>query len=394
MRNSFVSKKIMEMPPSGIRRFFDAASMMEGVISLGVGEPDFETPWHVREAAIASLEKGRTAYTANQGLMNLRYAIAEYLQERFQIRYDGKSQVVVTVGASEGIDIALRTVIEPGDEVLVIEPSYVSYKPCVEMAGGVAVPIATKEENEFRLAPEELLEHITPKTKAIILPYPNNPTGAIMEKKDLLAITPILIENDIFVISDEVYAELTYGGNHVSIASMPGMYERTVVLSGFSKAFAMTGWRIGYAVGPEEIIKNMNKIHQYIIMCAPTPSQFAGLEAMQSEDRDEEIDAMREAYDERRKVIVNGFRNMGLSCFEPKGAFYVFPSIKRTGLSSEEFCQRLLREKKVAVVPGNAFGDSGEGFIRCSYAYSIESIQKALDIIAEFVKDYLSIKVK
>lgn len=394
MKRSYVAKTIVDMPPSGIRRFFDAASMMEGVISLGVGEPDFETPWHVREAAISSLERGKTSYSANQGFRELRDAVSDYLFDRFHLRYDGGKQIVVTVGASEGIDIAMRALIEPGDEVLVVEPSFVSYKPCIVMCGGVPVPIATKEENEFRLLPEELERHITKKTKAIVLPFPNNPTGAIMEKKDLEAIAPLLIAHDIFVISDEIYAELTYGNTHVSIASLPGMEERTVVLNGFSKAFAMTGWRIGYAAGPQEVIESMNKIHQYVIMCAPTTSQYAGIEAMVNSERDEEIAVMRDAYDERRRVIVNGFRQMGLSCFEPKGAFYAFPSIKRTGLSSEAFCERLLRQKKVAVVPGNAFGDSGEGYIRCSYAYAIADIQRALSVISSFVSELLSVGVK
>lgn len=389
MRDSYIAKNIQQMPPSGIRKFFDVANMMKGAISLGVGEPDFETPWHVREAAISSLEKGKTSYTANQGMQELREEISRYLEDRFQLKYNPKDQIVVTVGASEGIDIALRALVDPGDEVLLIEPSFVSYKPCITMAGGIPVVIDTKAENDFRVTAEEIACCITSKTKAIVLPFPNNPTGAIMEKKDLESIAKILIDNDIFVISDEIYAELTYGGNHVSIASIAGMMERTVVLNGFSKSFAMTGWRLGYAAGPKEVISNMNKIHQYIIMCAPTSSQYAGIEALRFEDRDEEIDIMREAYDERRRVLVNGFRNMGLDCFEPKGAFYVFPSIQKTGMGSMEFCESLLESQKVAVVPGSAFGDSGEGFVRCSYAYCIKSIEEALDRIEKFVTPIL-----
>jgi len=382
----YLSQNIMNMPSSGIRKFFDVANMMENAISLGVGEPDFETPWHVREAAISSLEKGYTSYSSNTGMMDLRIAISDYMDEKFSTKYDPKTQILVTIGASEGIDIALRALINPGDEVLVIEPSYVSYKPCVSMCGGVPVPVVTYEENDFRVRSEDIESKITPKTKAIILPYPNNPTGGIMEIEDLAAISKVLIEHDIFVISDEVYAELTYGTKHVSIASLPGMYERTVVLNGFSKAFAMTGWRLGFACGPEEMIFNMNKIHQYIAMCAPTPSQFAGIEALTSQQREEELEVMRDAYDERRRVVVDGFRNMGLSCFEPKGAFYVFPSIKKTGMTSNEFCEKLLYAEKVAVVPGTAFGECGEGFIRCSYAYSIENIERALFRIWSFVK--------
>ena len=386
MSKQYIAKSIEKMPTSGIRKFFDVVSTMEGVISLGVGEPDFETPWHVREEAITSIEKGKTAYTSNQGMVPLRQAIADYLYEKYDIKYDAEKEVLITVGASEGIDLALRAICEIGDEVLVVEPSYVSYKPCVVMAGGVPVPLTTKEENDFRLTVSDIEEKITDKTKAIILPYPNNPTGAIMEKKDLEAISDIIIKNDLVVISDEIYGELTYGRKHVSIASLPGMHERTIVLNGFSKAFAMTGWRLGYAAAPKPFIKQMTKIHQYIIMCAPTMSQYAGLEALTSEEREEDIDIMREAYDERRRVMVDGFRNMGLSCFEPMGAFYVLPCIKSTGLTSEEFCERLLYEENVAVVPGTAFGECGEGFIRCSYAYSIESIKGALERIEKFVK--------
>ncbi len=382
----YIADNIVNMPTSGIRKFFDVVSTMEGVISLGVGEPDFETPWHVREAAVTSIEKGKTAYTSNQGMVPLRKAIADYLFEKYNIKYHAEEEILITVGASEGIDLALRALCNPGDEVLVVEPSYVSYKPCVVMAGGVPVTVTTKEENDFRLTVKDIEEKLTEKTKVLILPYPNNPTGAIMEKKDLEAISDIIIKNDLIVISDEIYAELTYGRHHISVASLPGMHERTIVLNGFSKAFAMTGWRLGYAAAPKIFIEQMTKIHQYIIMCAPTMSQYAGFEALISEDREEDVDIMREAYDERRRVMVDGFRNMGLSCFEPMGAFYVFPCIKSTGLTSEEFCERLLFEENVAVVPGTAFGDCGEGFIRCSYAYSIENIREALERIEKFVK--------
>lgn len=382
----YIADNIVNMPTSGIRKFFDVVSTMEGVISLGVGEPDFETPWHVREAAVTSIEKGKTAYTSNQGMVPLRKAIADYLFEKYNIKYHAEEEILITVGASEGIDLALRALCNPGDEVLVVEPSYVSYKPCVVMAGGVPVTVTTKEENDFRLTVKDIEEKLTEKTKVLILPYPNNPTGAIMEKKDLEAISDIIIKNDLIVISDEIYAELTYGRHHISVASLPRMHERTIVLNGFSKAFAMTGWRLGYAAAPKIFIEQMTKIHQYIIMCAPTMSQYAGFEALISEDREEDVDIMREAYDERRRVMVDGFRNMGLSCFEPMGAFYVFPCIKSTGLTSEEFCERLLFEENVAVVPGTAFGDCGEGFIRCSYAYSIENIREALERIEKFVK--------
>ena len=385
----YVSKKINEMPSSGIRKFFDVASTLKGAISLGVGEPDFETPWYAREAAISSLEKGLTSYSSNQGMMELREEICKYMDEKYGLKYDPHDEIVVTIGASEGIDIALRAIIEPGDEIMVVEPSYVSYIPCITMCGGVPVVLETKNENEFRLQPEEIESKITPKTKAIILPYPNNPTGAIMEKKDLEAIAEVIIKHDLVVLSDEIYSELTYGQHHVSIASIEGMRERTIVLNGFSKAFAMTGWRLGYACAPKGFIFNMNKIHQYIAMCAPTPSQYAGIEVLRNEKRDDDISIMRDAYDERRQVMVNGFRNMGLECFEPKGAFYVFPDIRRTGLSSDDFCNKLLFDQKVAVVPGTAFGECGEGFIRCSYAYSIKDIKKALNRIEIFVKKYI-----
>lgn len=386
-KKSFVAEHIKEIPFSGIRKFFDVASEMEGVVSLGVGEPDFETPWPVREKAIYTLEKRRTTYTSNAGLLELRKEISKYLEDRINVQYNPKTQVLVTVGASEGIDVALRAVINRGDEVLVVEPSYVSYKPCVLMSGGVPVVITTKVENEFRLTAEELSSKITDKTKALILPYPNNPTGAIMEKEDLEKIAKVLIDKDIVVISDEIYSELTYGGKkHVSIASIEGMYEKTIVLNGFSKAFAMTGWRLGYACGPFEIIEAMTKIHQYIIMCAPTVGQHAAIEALKNCDT--YVANMKKEYDARRRVMLKGFRDMGLECFEPLGAFYLFPSIQSTGMSSEEFCEKLLFEERVAVVPGTALGESGEGFIRCSYAYSIEDIKIALARIEKFVVKY------
>ena len=381
----YIAKSIKEMPSSGIRKFFDVANTMEDVVSLGVGEPDFSTPWQASEAAILSIERGQTAYTSNQGMPELRDAISEYLRDKFDVSYR-QEEILVTVGASEGIDLALRAVLNPGEEVLVPEPSYVSYKPCVVMAGGVPVEIHTKVENQFRVTAEEIRNAVTDKTKAIILPYPNNPTGGIMRREHLEAIAPVIQEKDLIVISDEIYAELTYGGEpHVSIASLPGMRERTILLNGFSKAFAMTGWRLGYAAAPSAFMDEMVKIHQYVIMCAPTMSQYAGLEALANDRREDELARMREAYDERRRVMVDGFRSMGLDCFEPQGAFYVFPSIQSTGLSSEEFCERLLFENKTAVVPGTAFGRSGEGFIRCSYAYSVESIKIALDRIESFL---------
>jgi len=381
---SFVTDKINALPYSGIRKFFDMASAMKDVVSLGVGEPDFYTPWNVREEAIYHLEKRRTAYTSNAGLMPLRAEIAAYTKNRWRLSYDPESQTIVTVGASEAIDIALRAVVDYGDEVLYHEPCFVSYMPCIKLAGGVPVVMETKNEDEFRLTPEALEKAITNKTKALILGYPNNPTGAVMQRNDLEKIAEILRERDILVISDEIYAELTYGGEeHVSIASLPGMYEKTLVINGFSKAYAMTGWRLGYACGPADIITAMTKIHQYAIMCAPTTSQYAAVTALR--DCAAFVDAMRKEYDARRRVILNGFRNIGLDCFEPKGAFYVFPSIQKTGLSTEEFCNRLLAEQKVAVVPGNAFGKCGEGFIRCSYAYSIDAIKIALNGIEAFV---------
>jgi aminotransferase len=373
------------MPFSGIRKFFDVANEIEGVISLGVGEPDFDTPWAVRERAIYNLEKGKTVYTSNAGLMELRKEICKYLNKTIGVQYDSKHQIIVSVGASESIDLAIRALVNPGEEVLVPEPSYVSYKPCITMAGGVPVVINTKVENEFRLTPEELIENITDKTKAIILPYPNNPTGGIMEKEDLEKLAEVLRDKDIMVISDEIYSELTYGGKrHASIASIDGMRDKTIVINGFSKAFAMTGWRLGYAAGPDAVISAMTKIHQYCIMCAPTTAQYAAVEALAN--CRESVDKMRKEYDMRRRIMLNGFRSMGLECFEAKGAFYLFPSIQSTGLTSDVFCERLLFEEKVAVVPGTAFGDCGEGFIRCSYAYSIEDIKKALSKIEKFVE--------
>ncbi len=386
-KKSFVADKIKKIPYSGIRKFFDVAKEIEGVISLGVGEPDFETPWAIRERAIYNLEKGRTVYTSNAGLMELREELSQYFERKINVKYNPKNQIIVTVGASEGIDIALRAVVNSGDEVLLPQPSYVSYKPCIEMAGGVPVIITTKVENDFRLTPDELLDKITDKTKALILPYPNNPTGAIMERNDLEKIAEVLKDRDIVVISDEIYAELTYGDRtHVSIASIDGMYDKTIVLNGFSKAYSMTGWRVGYAAGPEDIIAAMTKIHQYIIMCASTTGQYAALEALKS--CDVSVAAMRKEYDARRRFMLKGFRDMGLECFEALGAFYLFPCIKCTGMSSDEFCERLLNEQKVAVVPGTALGESGEGFIRCSYAYSIDDINKALIHIEKFVKKY------
>lgn len=385
--DKLLSPVVTAMPPSGIRKFFDLAAEMEDVISLGVGEPDFTTPWSIREAGIYSLEKGRTHYTANAGLMELRQEICNYTKRKYAVEYDPKKEVIVTVGGSEAIDIMMRTVIHAGDEVLIPEPSFVCYKPCTVMAGGIPIAIETKEEDEFRLRPEHLREKITPKTKLLILPYPNNPTGAVMNKSDLEAIAEVLRGTDILVLSDEIYGELRYGEEkHTPFSAIDDMRERTVVVNGFSKAFAMTGWRLGYALGPAPIIKQMTKVHQYCIMSAPTTSQYAAVEAMRSCDDD--VEEMCREYNYRRRYIVDGFRKMGLSCFEPLGAFYVFPCIKSTGMTSEEFCQRLLEEEHVAVVPGNAFGESGEGFVRVSYAYSIENLQAALERIAKFVEKY------
>ena len=382
MRNP-LSTKIVDIKPSGIRKFFDIVNEMDDAISLGVGEPDFDTPWHIREEGIFSLESGKTFYTSNTGLKELRKEISHYLLRRIGVKYDPEHQVIVTVGGSEAIDIALRSMLDPGDEVLIPQPSYVSYEPCTVLADGVPVIINLKEENEFRLTKEELLEHITDKTKILILPFPNNPTGAIMEEDDLRAIAEVCVEKDIFVLSDEIYSELTYKGEHNSIARMPGMAERTIVINGFSKAYAMTGWRLGYAAGPTQIIEQMLKIHQFAIMCAPTTSQYAAIEALRNGDKD--VADMRESYDQRRRFLMHSFKKMGLDCFEPFGAFYVFPSIKKFGLTSEEFATKLLMQEKVAVVPGTAFGDCGEGFLRISYAYSLSDLKKALEKIEKFV---------
>ena len=381
MRNP-LSKKVVALKPSGIRRFFDVASEMHDVISLGVGEPDFDTPWHIREEGIYSLEKGRTFYTSNAGLTELRDEIGKYLTRRFGLTYE-RDQIMVTVGGSEAIDIGLRAMLDPGDEVLIPEPCYVSYLPCVSLADGVPVTIELKEENQFKLTKEQLEAAITEKTKILILAFPNNPTGAIMTKEDLEELVPVILKHDLFVMSDEIYSELSYQGNHVSIASLLGMAERTIVINGFSKSYAMTGWRLGYAAGPREIMKQMIKIHQYAIMCAPTTSQYAAIEALRNGDED--VARMRESYDERRRFLVKALRDMGMPCFEPFGAFYVFPNISRFGMTSEEFAKRLLMEYKVAVVPGTAFGDCGEGFLRVSYAYSIEDLKKALEQIQKFI---------
>lgn len=382
MRNP-LSDKIVSIPPSGIRKFFDIVSEMPDAISLGVGEPDFDTPWHIREEGIYSLEKGRTFYTSNSGLKELREEIVRYLERRIHVSYDPLREVLITVGGSEGIDAAFRAMLNPGDEVLIPQPSYVSYEPCAVLADGVPVIIELKEENEFRLTKEQLLAAITDKTKILVLPFPNNPTGAIMEKEDLEAIAEVCIEKDIFVLSDEIYSELSYKGDHVSIASLPGMRERTILINGFSKAYAMTGWRLGYACGPADIIAQMTKIHQYAIMCAPTTSQYAAVEALRNGDED--VAMMRESYDQRRRFLMNAFQEMGLSCFEPYGAFYTFPSIKEFGMSSDEFATRFLEEEKVAVVPGTAFGACGEGFLRISYAYSLEQLKEALGRLSHFV---------
>ena len=382
MRNP-LSKTIESIPPSGIRKFFDVVNEIEGAVSLGVGEPDFDTPWHVRDEGIYSLEKGRTFYTSNSGLKELREEICRFVKRKYDCDYT-VSETLVTVGGSEAIDIAFRAMLDAGDEVIIPEPCYVSYKPCAVLAGGIPVVIDLKEENRFRLTREELLSAITERTKILLLSFPNNPTGAIMEREDLEAIAEVCREKDIFVVSDEIYSELTYGKEpHVSIASLPGMKERTVVINGFSKAFAMTGWRLGYALGPENVIKQMTKIHQFAIMCAPTTSQFAAVEALRNGDDD--IKVMRESYDQRRKYLLNAFEDMGLPCFEPEGAFYMFPSIKRFNMSSEEFAERLLKAEKLAVVPGTAFGDSGEGFLRISYAYSIDSLKEAMGRLERFI---------
>lgn len=384
--SEFLNESIINVKPSGIRKFFSIAEEMKNVISLGVGEPDFKTPWHIRDTAIEYLNQGKTRYTANAGLIELRHEIADFYKRKYNVEYDGKSEVLVTVGGSEGIDMAIRTIISPGDEVLVIEPSFVCYSPLVSMAGGKVVTVTTKAENKFKLTPEELESAITSKTKLLVFPYPNNPTGGIMRREDIEKITDIIIKNNIFVLSDEIYSELTYGNEkHCSIASIEGMKERTIVINGFSKTYSMTGWRLGYALAPAPIIEQMTKLHQFAIMSAPTNSQYAAIEALRNGDKD--IEKMREDYDMRRKFTVNAFRKIGLDCFEPEGAFYVFPCIKSTGLTSDEFAEKLIMSKRVAVVPGTAFGECGEGFIRVSYCYSIENIKKAIDRIEEFINE-------
>ncbi len=383
MRNP-LADKVVEIKPSGIRKFFDIVSEMKDAISLGVGEPDFDTPWHIREEGIYSLEKGRTSYTSNAGLKELKQEICQYINRKQKVLYDFNKEVLVTVGGSEAIDMALRAMLNPGEEVLIPQPCYVSYEPCTVLAGGVPVIIDLKAENQFRLTARELREHITDKTKVLILAFPNNPTGAIMEKADLEAIAEVIIEKDIFVISDEIYSELSYKGDHVSIITIPGMRERTIMINGFSKAYAMTGWRLGYACGPENIITQMTKIHQFAIMCAPTTSQYAAIEALKNGDDD--VKEMRDVYDQRRRYLLHAFREMGLDCFEPFGAFYVFPCIKEFGMTSDEFAMRFLEEEKVAVVPGTAFGDCGEGFLRISYAYSLENLKVAIERMERFVR--------
>lgn len=383
MRN-FISDKTASIQPSGIRKFFDIVSEMKDAISLGVGEPDFDTPWHIRDEGIYALERGRTFYTSNSGLKDLRQEISNYLKRIQNIEYNPENEILVTVGGSEAIDIGLRAVINPGDEVIIPQPSYVSYEPCAVLAGAKPVIINLKAENDFRLKPEELLSAITDKTKVLILPYPNNPTGAIMEQKDLEAIAKIIIEKDILVMSDEIYSALTYKEKHVSIASLRGMKERTILINGFSKAYAMTGWRLGYACAPKEIIQQMTKIHQFAIMCAPTTSQYAAIEALKNGDND--VETMRQAYNQRRRFLLHAFKEIGLECFEPFGAFYVFPSIKEFNMTSEEFATRFLKEEKVAVVPGTAFGACGEGYLRISYAYSIENLKVAIERLKNFVE--------
>ena len=384
--DKLISPRAAAMRPSGIRKFFDLAAEMPDCISLGVGEPDFKTPWAIRDAGIRSLERGKTKYTANAGMIELREEICKYMKRRFDLEYNDRSEVLVTVGGSEAIDICIRSLVQPGDEVIIVEPCFVCYEPIAVLTGGVPVHLTTREEDDFRLTADELRAAITPKTKLLVLPFPNNPTGAVMEKEHLEEIAEVLRGTDIMVLSDEIYAELYYGKNrHVSIASLPGMQERTIVVNGFSKAYAMTGWRLGYACGPAPIIKAMIKIHQSCIMSAPTTSQYAAVVAMR--ECDAEIEKMRLEYNQRRRLVVKGFNDMGLHCFEPKGAFYVFPCIKTTGMSSQEFCQELLMNKKVAVVPGDAFGECGEGYIRISYAYSVEHLTTALKRIREFLAE-------
>ena len=379
-----LSDKVVSMKPSGIRKFFDILNEVPGVISLTVGEPDFKTPWHVREAAITSLEKGKTAYTSNTGLLEFRKQISSYLERRFDVSYDPSNEMIITVGGSEAIDLAIRAIVEPGDEVLIVEPAYVCYVPMTELSGGVPVVIPTRVEDKFKLTPELLRKYITPKTKMLILPYPNNPTGAIMTEEDLRKIADVIKDTNIVVLTDEIYGELTYGRRHFSFAAIPEMWDRTIYVGGFSKSYAMTGWRLGYVCAPKEITKQMLKIHQYAIMCAPTMSQYAGIEAVMNGDED--IEYMKDCYNQRRRMLLSGLNEIGLSCFEPEGAFYVFPRIGEYGLSSDEFCERLLYEEKCAIVPGNAFGASGEGFARISYAYSVEHISRAIDRIDKFLK--------
>ena len=384
--SSVMNPLVQEIKPSGIRKYFDIASEMDDVISLSIGEPDFTTPWHIREEGIRSLEKGKTWYSPNRGFEQLRTEISNYMRRRYQLEYDQKTQVLVTVGGSEAIDMTLRAMVCPGDEVIVVEPSFVCYQPLARMAGGTPVVIETTAENKFRLTAEQLEKAITPKTKLLVLPFPSNPTGAVLRRNDLEVIAEVVKKHNIFVLSDEIYAELTYGDEpHVSIAQIDGMQERTVVINGFSKTYAMTGWRLGYAVGPAEIITQMTKLHQFGIMSAPTTAQYAAIEALRNGDSD--IEYMREQYDMRRRLLVDRLNAMGLTCFEPEGAFYVFPCIKSTGLTSEEFCDRLIYSHKVAVIPGSAFGECGEGFVRISYAYSIRNIQKALDRMEAFLKE-------
>lgn len=383
-----LNKTITTIQPSGIRKFFDVVHEMKDAISLGVGEPDFDTPWHIRDEGIYSLEKGKTHYTSNAGLKELKTEIDRYLNRHYGISYDVDHEIMVTIGGSEAIDAAMRAMLDPGDEVLIPQPSYVSYVPCAVLAGGVPVVIELKAENEFRLTAEELEAAITPKTKLLVLPFPNNPTGAIMEKSDLEKIAEVIKKHDIFVLSDEIYSELTYLEKHVTIASLPGMWERTIVINGFSKSHAMTGWRLGYACGPRVIIEQMLKIHQFAIMCAPTTSQYAAVEALKNGDKD--VAEMRSAYDQRRRYLVKALRDMGFDCYEPQGAFYVFPSIKKFGMTSDEFALKLLEEEKVAVVPGTAFGDCGEGYLRISYAYSLNDLKRALERMERFVKRHLN----
>ncbi len=382
MRNP-IGKKVVDIKPSGIRKFFDIVLETEGAISLGVGEPDFDTPWHIRDEGIYSLEKGRTFYTSNSGLKELRTEVSNYIKRTQGVTYDPIKEIFITVGGSEAIDLALRAMVDEGDEVLIPQPSYVSYEPCTILADAVPVIIELKEENQFRLTAQEVLDKVTDKTKILVLPFPNNPTGAIMEREDLEEIAKVVIEKDLYVISDEIYGELTYSGKHVSIASLPGMKERTILINGFSKAYAMTGWRLGYACGPHVIMEQMIKIHQFAIMCAPTTSQYAAVEALKNGDDD--VAMMKEQYNHRRRYLLNEFERIGLPCFEPFGAFYVFPCIKKFGMTSDEFCTKLLKEEKLAVVPGTAFGDCGEGYIRVSYAYSLDNLKAAMERLERFI---------